>query len=223
MSFSWTGAAGPARRSPVGVRSGRRAYWVGGSEALCTWPTPTTQVRPPPRKGAPGATASTTRATPSATMAQLGHASARTGTTKVATVPSTAVDQLAYRRDGAVPCHSPQWTSQGSGARQARRRPRGKSSRRAGARCRVARLTVPRPNRLVGAQEEPSVSSSRPDERTLVLIKPDAVRRGLVGEIISRFERKGLVDRRAGDPDPGRWVRRPALRRARRRSRSTRR
>ncbi len=30
-------------------------------------------------------------------------------------------------------------------------------------------------------------------ERTLVLIKPDAVRRGLVGEIVSRFERKGLV------------------------------
>ena len=30
-------------------------------------------------------------------------------------------------------------------------------------------------------------------ERTLVLIKPDAVRRGLVGEIIGRFERKGLT------------------------------
>ena len=30
-------------------------------------------------------------------------------------------------------------------------------------------------------------------ERTLVLIKPDAVERGLVGEIISRFERKQLV------------------------------
>jgi nucleoside-diphosphate kinase len=29
-------------------------------------------------------------------------------------------------------------------------------------------------------------------QRTLVLIKPDAVRRGLVGEVISRFERKGL-------------------------------
>lgn len=29
-------------------------------------------------------------------------------------------------------------------------------------------------------------------ERTLVLHKPDAVQRGLVGEIISRFERKGL-------------------------------
>ncbi|MEU5567309.1 MULTISPECIES: nucleoside-diphosphate kinase [Micromonospora] len=36
------------------------------------------------------------------------------------------------------------------------------------------------------------MSSSIPEERTLVLIKPDAVRRGLVGEIISRFERKGL-------------------------------
>jgi nucleoside-diphosphate kinase len=30
-------------------------------------------------------------------------------------------------------------------------------------------------------------------ERTLVLIKPDAVRRGLVGEILSRFERKCLA------------------------------
>jgi nucleoside-diphosphate kinase len=31
-----------------------------------------------------------------------------------------------------------------------------------------------------------------PLERTLVLIKPDAVQRGLCGEIISRFERRGL-------------------------------
>jgi len=29
-------------------------------------------------------------------------------------------------------------------------------------------------------------------ERTLVLVKPDAVRRGLVGEILRRFEAKGL-------------------------------
>jgi nucleoside-diphosphate kinase len=29
-------------------------------------------------------------------------------------------------------------------------------------------------------------------ERTLVLLKPDAVGRGIVGEIIARFERKGL-------------------------------
>lgn len=37
------------------------------------------------------------------------------------------------------------------------------------------------------------MSSSSPVERTLVLIKPDAVRRGLVGEILGRFERKGLT------------------------------
>jgi nucleoside-diphosphate kinase len=30
-------------------------------------------------------------------------------------------------------------------------------------------------------------------ERTLVLIKPDGVRRGLAGEILGRFERKGLA------------------------------
>jgi nucleoside-diphosphate kinase len=29
-------------------------------------------------------------------------------------------------------------------------------------------------------------------ERTLILIKPDAVRRNLIGEVISRIERKGL-------------------------------
>ncbi len=29
-------------------------------------------------------------------------------------------------------------------------------------------------------------------QRTLVLLKPDAVRRGLIGEILSRFESKGL-------------------------------
>ncbi len=34
---------------------------------------------------------------------------------------------------------------------------------------------------------------TEPSERTLVLIKPDAVRRGLVGEVLGRFERKGLV------------------------------
>ena len=34
-------------------------------------------------------------------------------------------------------------------------------------------------------------------ERTLVLVKPDAVRRGLSGEIIARFERRGLMLRGA--------------------------
>ena len=35
--------------------------------------------------------------------------------------------------------------------------------------------------------------SSSPSERSLVLVKPDAIRRGLLGEILGRFERKGLV------------------------------
>ena len=34
-------------------------------------------------------------------------------------------------------------------------------------------------------------------ERTLVLIKPDALRRGLAGEILGRFERRGLELREA--------------------------
>ncbi|HVE98359.1 MAG TPA: nucleoside-diphosphate kinase [Mycobacteriales bacterium] len=42
-------------------------------------------------------------------------------------------------------------------------------------------------------------------ERTLVLVKPDGVRRGLVGEVISRIERKGLkllaVEMRTLDKD----------------------
>lgn len=29
-------------------------------------------------------------------------------------------------------------------------------------------------------------------ERTLVLVKPDGVQRGLIGEVVSRFERRGL-------------------------------
>ncbi|KKT20481.1 MAG: Nucleoside diphosphate kinase [Candidatus Peregrinibacteria bacterium GW2011_GWA2_43_8] len=29
-------------------------------------------------------------------------------------------------------------------------------------------------------------------EKTLVLVKPDAIQRGLIGEIVSRFEKKGL-------------------------------
>jgi nucleoside-diphosphate kinase len=35
--------------------------------------------------------------------------------------------------------------------------------------------------------------TSATTQRTLVLLKPDAVRRGLVGEILSRFEAKGLA------------------------------
>jgi nucleoside-diphosphate kinase len=42
-------------------------------------------------------------------------------------------------------------------------------------------------------------------ERTLVLVKPDAVSRGLVGEVLRRYERKGLrivaMDQRTVDGD----------------------
>jgi nucleoside-diphosphate kinase len=42
-------------------------------------------------------------------------------------------------------------------------------------------------------------------ERTLVLVKPDGVRRGLIGEVLSRIERKGLrivaMDLRTLDPE----------------------
>jgi nucleoside-diphosphate kinase len=37
------------------------------------------------------------------------------------------------------------------------------------------------------------VKVSAMSQRTLVLLKPDAVRRGLVGEILGRFEAKGLT------------------------------
>jgi nucleoside-diphosphate kinase len=37
------------------------------------------------------------------------------------------------------------------------------------------------------------LSTAIPAERTLVLVKPDALRRGLLGEILGRFERKGLT------------------------------
>jgi nucleoside-diphosphate kinase len=36
------------------------------------------------------------------------------------------------------------------------------------------------------------MNSSNPTQRSFVLLKPDAVRRGLVGAVLSRFESKGL-------------------------------
>jgi nucleoside-diphosphate kinase len=38
-----------------------------------------------------------------------------------------------------------------------------------------------------------TTTTVRPVNRTFVMCKPDAVERGLVGEIVSRFERKGLT------------------------------
>jgi nucleoside-diphosphate kinase len=45
----------------------------------------------------------------------------------------------------------------------------------------------------IGSGETTERKGPAVTERTLVLIKPDAVRRGLVGEILSRFERKLLA------------------------------
>ena len=62
-----------------------------------------------------------------------------------------------------------------------------------------------RPRTTVGAEASPRAASRRapnptegdpPMDRTLILVKPDAFARGLTGEIIARFERKGLRDRR---------------------------
>jgi nucleoside-diphosphate kinase len=39
-------------------------------------------------------------------------------------------------------------------------------------------------------EAEPEVSA--PQEETLIVVKPDGVRRGLVGEILRRFEQKGF-------------------------------
>lgn len=50
-----------------------------------------------------------------------------------------------------------------------------------------------------------SPSVSKPAERTLALVKPDAVRRGLVGEVLRRIEAKGYtlvtLDLRSASPD----------------------
>jgi nucleoside-diphosphate kinase len=51
----------------------------------------------------------------------------------------------------------------------------------------------PRRKQPAGTSQEEALVSSSGLQRSLVLIKPDAVRRGLVGEILGRFERKGLA------------------------------
>jgi len=46
----------------------------------------------------------------------------------------------------------------------------------------------------VGEERETAMSSQI--EETLIVVKPDGVRRGLLGEVISRFEDKGFAMRR---------------------------
>jgi nucleoside-diphosphate kinase len=58
------------------------------------------------------------------------------------------------------------------------------------------RLPKPRSDRRRGGSVEQPSRFPRV-ERTLILVKPDAMERGLLGEIVGRFERRGLVVRAA--------------------------
>ena len=100
----------------------------------------------------------------------------------------------------------------------------------------AAPLAAPSRRRAPGADRPPGGGPRRSSEgtfqpnrgtmdRTLILVKPDAFARGLTGEIIARFERKGLkivalrhmtVSQRAGRAPLRRARRAPVLRRARR-------
>jgi nucleoside-diphosphate kinase len=46
----------------------------------------------------------------------------------------------------------------------------------------------------MGARDQEAMSA--PAEETLIVVKPDGVKKGLVGEIIGRFEQKGFVVKR---------------------------
>jgi len=52
-----------------------------------------------------------------------------------------------------------------------------------------------RPEKVEVGEEDEATMSSAPED-TLIVVKPDGVRRGLVGEVVSRFERKGFVVKR---------------------------
>ena len=64
-------------------------------------------------------------------------------------------------------------------------------------RCPGAPTTVRTPSgppaRRVSARSNTAPLERRTMDRTLILVKPDAFERGLTGEIVARFERKGLV------------------------------
>jgi len=45
---------------------------------------------------------------------------------------------------------------------------------------------------MIEPKEAASAKASAAEEKTVVLVKPDGVKRGLIGEIISRFEKRGL-------------------------------
>ena len=78
-------------------------------------------------------------------------------------------------------------------ARPSAARPSGSPARAAfGRHGRAARSPEPRPP-AVGRLAAPPHREGEAMDRTLILVKPDAFERGLTGEIIARFERKGLT------------------------------
>ena len=87
--------------------------------------------------------------------------------------------------DAAARASAPAPAAQPRGARPARRRPSAPSDARAGAAG----------DRAESARRPAPTGRFPPDgrrARTLILVKPDAFERGLTGEVIARFERKGL-------------------------------
>ena len=47
-------------------------------------------------------------------------------------------------------------------------------------------------NPTIAQEQSPKLKMSANNERTFIMLKPDAVHRGLVGDIIKRFEKKGF-------------------------------
>ena len=60
------------------------------------------------------------------------------------------------------------------------------------------------PIRASGVDDNDGFFNVMAAERSFIAIKPDGVQRGLVGEILGRFERKGfkLVGSEAAHPNP---------------------
>ena len=89
------------------------------------------------------------------------------------------------------------WTRSGRSARTARPRCPGYARRPAGGA--VARRRARSSSGATASLETPPYPltnprrTEHPMDRTLILVKPDAFARGLTGEIIARFERKGLT------------------------------
>ena len=86
---------------------------------------------------------------------------------------------------------------------------------------RAAEPSPPRPRTRRDVAPQTTLTHCSPMERTLILVKPDAFARGLTGEIIARFERKGLKIVAAKHMTVDRGSRQAALRRARRQARSS--